>query len=245
MSSCCDEVLENLRILNEAINTARAGGLSNFDDLTRIINTCSESFDKFHNEYSSGENYLWESSPGVLFEAVDTWSATLMTLQKDYETSIKYNRELQKKVDSLEQKFSSLKEAATSNKEKLVLGQVAFDVDRSIPKLVIDPVLGICHNILRIKDMESALKGDEDIFKEEEQKIDCQKRWEELKAELGWSDKVFRYMKGLKQSRLTVAHPTIDEDIVRSAVDTFVERNDREMFRKLFQIYKETQQRLK
>ena len=244
MSSCCDEVLENLRILNEGINAAGADGLSNSDDLTRIINTCSESFEKFHNEYSSGENYLWESSPCVLFEAVDTWSATLMTLQKDYETSIKDNRELQKKVDSLEQKFSSLKEAATSNKDKLVLGQVAFDVDRSIPKLVIDPVLGICHNILRIKDMDSALKGDEDIFKEE-QKIDCQKRWEKLKAELGWSGKVFRYVKGLKQSRITVAHPTIDEDIVRSAVNTFVKCNDRETFRKLFQIYKETQQRLK
>ena len=59
-----------------------------------------------------------------------------MALYKYYETSINNNSELRKKIDSLEQKMSSLEEAATSNKEKLVLGQVAFDVDQSIPKLV-------------------------------------------------------------------------------------------------------------
>ena len=54
----CDEVLENLLTLKER---------------TRIINTCSESLERLI-EYSSGENYLWESSPGVLFEAIGTWS---------------------------------------------------------------------------------------------------------------------------------------------------------------------------
>ena len=171
-----------------------------------------------------------------------------MALHKYYEISINNKSELRKKVDSLEQKISSLEEAATSNKEKLVLGQIAFVVDQSIPKLVLDPVLGIDHDIIRIKDMESALNGDEDepdIFEEEEQRIDCRKRWEELKTELGWSGKVFRYIKVLKEVRVTVAHPTIDGDIVRSAMNTCVKHNDRETFRKLFQIYQETQQRLK
>ena len=46
--------------------------------------------------------------------------------------------------------------------------------------------------------MESALRGDEtfsDIFESEEQRKSCQEQWQTLKMELGWNDKVLKYMK--------------------------------------------------
>lgn len=127
-----------------------------------------------------------------------------------------------------------LEESTKPDQQKLVLGQVVFDIDRSIPELILTPVVGAHHHITSIKDMQFALQGKmdfEDTFEDENQRRCCQQKWEKLKTEIGWCGSLLHYMK------LSIAHPSLNEDSIYAAMK-HIQPSKKETFKKFLAIHK-------
>ena len=98
--------------------------------------------------------------------------------------------------------------------DDLILGQVAYDIERYIVRIVLGPFVGPSHYITSIKKIQSALKGDEDytdLFSPEIQQ-QVARRWKDLQEVIHWSLDLFRFMNALKKGRISSAHQKVNED---------------------------------
>lgn len=100
-------------------------------------------------EFGADNQQLWETECEALLlnvaelnglvrralEEIECLGAAKSKL-KELEEGVK---ELEEKV---EQEKKELEEMMKIEKQKLILGQVAFDIDRSVPKQVLDSVVG-------------------------------------------------------------------------------------------------------
>ena len=243
MSSRLREFEENLETLK------RRSGEPLSDEFRKSL---SEVICFVENYQTWLEEYMdegFENAPYTLFEAVVDLINVVIDLKRMCETVCKENSELKTRASDLERKLKDLDETAKLDESKLILGEVACEVDRCIPELVLNRVVGRDHYITKIKDMESALRGSDsrfsDIFMNEEQRKECQVIWEQLKGELRWNTKVFRYMHKLRKNRVSTAHPTVKTDIVLTAMNNPIESRDREIFSKLFDIHQKVCKLLK
>ena len=190
------------------------------------------------------EDCQWETDSDALLEAVADLNAVAMD-PKDM------NSDLLARVSSLEQRLTALDEQTRTQTQtesgKQTIGEVACEVNQFIPQLVLDSIVGPDHYITKIKDMESAFRGDEtysDIFESEEQRKSCQEQWEALKEELGWNVKVFKYMKKRKRDRGTI--DSVEMEIARGATtNTHIKLSDWEAFQSLISIHQKLVHSLK
>ena len=187
------------------------------------------------------EDCQWETDSDALLEAIAILSAVAMDLNKKFDTLKDMNSDLRVRVSCLEQRVNDLDEQTQTQTEsgKQTIGEVACEVNQFIPQLVLDSIVGPDHYITKIKDMESALGGDEtfsDIFESEEQRKSCQEQWEALKTKLGWNVEVFNYMKIHKRDRGTIA--SVETEIARAATNAHVKFSDWEAFQNLIGIHR-------
>ena len=175
----------------------------------------------------------------ALFEAVNNSTVVATDLYKKFEAVAGMNSDLRVRVSCLEQKVKDLEEQTQTESGEQRIGEVVCEVNQFIPQLVLDPVVGPDHYITKIKDMESALRGDDtyysDIFESEEQRKYCQEQWETLKTELGWNDKVFKYMRVHKRDGGTIA--SVEKEIACATTNTHIKLSDREAFQNLIGIH--------
>lgn len=123
------------------------------------------------------------------------------------------NEVLKRKILDLEKEFRKLGE----DKESLIIGQLAFAVDQAVMKRVLQDIRGSDRFIFSISDMEKAILGKEyyeDVFTDEEKKL-IKRRWNELKAQLGWKGKHYRCVKEWKSPQL---QSEIDVDEMQQAL---------------------------
>ena len=152
---------------------------------------------------------FWESRCQVLIETL----RNLADLAKNNSAKVESENEklrrevsdLQKKVSDLERKVEKLQE----DKQNLVAGQIAFEVDKAVLKKVLEGIQVPDAKELSIGAMEKAINGERnytDIFTEK-QREHAERQWNELKSQLGWRGKHYRRLKELKSLRHEIAHP--------------------------------------
>ena len=126
---------------------------------------------------------------------------------------------------------------------QLILGQLAAEVDREIPQLVLNPIIGD-HNIVGVGGLTKALKGKKpygQVFKNEEQKAKAIACWDDLRKKLQWSDDLFLFMKALKKFRNPFAHPTIEKKAIERCKSK-MPNPKKQMVERLWTIYSELSQ---
>lgn len=175
-------------------------------------------YERILEECDGEEASFWETNCEVLVEVVcSLHDAVDVLINKVKQTALK-NDELDSKLAELQTKHAKLEE----NERRLVVGQIAFEVDQ----VVLDSVLkGIGSPeelaIFTISAMERAIKKRDnysDAFRSEAERQEVEKRWNALKSKLGWNGRHFRYIRELKNLRLSSAHPKLDIEATRKAL---------------------------
>ena len=145
--------------------------------------------------------------------------------------------DLQKRVKQLEGSDQRAKELKGSDKKKLLLGQLAFKLDRALlDKVLEDSECESAENLrLRyIKDMEDAINcvgHYASVFEDDERKR-VELSWRKLRAKLGWKDKHYLALRNLKRLRRDLAHPKFSIEEITDAIGKVPEslsRQDKEI----------------
>ena len=200
-----------------------------------------------------GDNpQLWETECEVLFatlievrDLVSTASEKMVWLGEANFTLKRDVMQLQDKMKRLEVQINDLThdiEEMKIQNQKLVLGQVAFNIDKFVSKRVLDKLVGPDHFIGSIMEMELAIEGHKryaDVFKSEMEKKTAEQKWETLQKELNWNSKLFRYMQDLKKDRLDIAHPTVDKESILAAMENNIPQKHKQLFLQLCAIHEE------
>ena len=130
----------------------------------------------------------WESSSMMLFEAMSRYNGLVTTcLEKINALEVENSKmkaafkNMKDKVNALEKELKRL----SHDRHKLVLGQVAFEIESEIVRSILDRLIGSNHYINGIEDMEYAIRGADyaDVLTEEKRGM-AGKNWRELKQTL-------------------------------------------------------------
>ena len=167
----------------------------------------------------------WETSCKSFVEVVCVLYDMVDVLYAKVKQTVLRNDELTKKLEEVTKDLQELrrKHAMLGEiEQKLVVGQIAFEMD----KVILDVVLkGIGSRedlaIFNISAMEKAIekKGNySDVFKSEDERRKVEMRWNTLKSSIGWEGRHFRYIGQLKRLRLDSAHPEMDAETIRKAL---------------------------
>jgi hypothetical protein len=132
----------------------------------------------------------------------------------------KIDKEYKQKIKALESKIKELQMEKEVNEYKLARGQIAYDIEKAVIRLVLDGVKSN-HHITAIWAMKKAIRGKKDfvdIFQNEEQQQMAKNKWDELQKEFPLEGRHIRYIRELKDCRVGPAHPNVDayrlEDIL-------------------------------
>ena len=91
-----------------------------------------------------------------------------------------------------------------AEKAQLLLGQLAYEVEKGIACKVLDPIAGEDHFIYSVEGLELALEGTRRHYKEvlesEQKRKDATEAWENLKKIIKWSDELHRFISRLELS---------------------------------------------
>ena len=168
---------------------------------------CMDEVDKLSEHVSSeckDEQDLWQSTCMVLQELVCQFTelvATCLEKIKGLKEEVEALKQLEGEIKTLKEKMEEM----NVNSRKLVLGQIAYEIDKAVVSYVLNEIVEPNHFINTIKDMESAIRGDDsnyaDVLATAERKLEAEDRWRKLKEKLHWNPLHFRYMKLLKQHR--------------------------------------------
>lgn len=165
----------------------------------------------------------WQTAAEVLFEDLCESKTLIGVALKEIDLLKKENAEIkvtlnnhEKKIEQIEGKLKYLE----ANRLLLMLGQISYDIDGKVTKKVLDGIVPEEEHISTISDMEAAVNGTDhfDVFKSESEKEAAKSKWESLKKEMRWSEKLFRYLKKLKSNRVPIAHPPVDRQFIETAL---------------------------
>jgi uncharacterized protein (UPF0335 family) len=186
---------------------------------------------------------LLEESEDEMKSAVNT--EVLLSVLSDFYELIEYLEQmvssLNKDVKELKQNVSSLSEDAKELKEKvkeateeleklkgdhikLILGQLAFEVEEAIVNEVFMKIIGppAEHYITTIADMQNALMRQAnfaDVLADDSNREKATEKWKGLQRTLDWKDYHFRCISYLKYSRVSVAHPKFEVSTIRKVIN--------------------------
>ena len=155
----------------------------------------------------------------VLYDKVKQTALRNDELTKNFEEVTKNFEEVTKNLQELRRKHAMLEET----EQKLVVGQIAFEMDEVVLNFVLKGI-GSREDlaIFNISAMEKAIGNKDnysDVFKSETERRKVEMRWNTLKSRIRWEGRHFRYFKKLKRLRLDSAHPKMDAETIRKALD--------------------------
>lgn len=185
---------------------------------------------------------LWEMNFELLLQVISYFNQLILMAFEKVDSLVRENSkkkmEFENQREKLEDLESRIKNMETE-KYKLVLGQVAFEMDKAVPKCVLGDTICQCHYIDSIAKMQKAIEGERDyadvLNKSERSKAVI--KWKDIQVQLEWTPNHLRYMKKLKKLRLDTAHPPVNEETVYAALEKdLIPRNDRKIFDELFKM---------
>ena len=155
----------------------------------------------------------------VLVSVVSNFYQLIECLDQTVVQSTEEIKKLKIQVKELVKQLEELKEDRT----RLMLGQLAFEVEKAIIDEVLTGIIGSPdkHYVNTIKDMQDALGRTEnfaDVLSDDSNLQKAMKKWKDLQETLNWKDIHFRYIMNLKSFRVPVAHPKFDAAIVVNAI---------------------------
>jgi hypothetical protein len=217
-------------------------GSISHDQLTQLL---GPDMDQLLSKLESTDNQeIWESDRHILFATIAELKAFLLEVHNksnlkvaDLETD---NCKLKERVRNMEGKLKNMEDKfkkMEADELALLRGQVAFDVDRSIAKRVLNPVLGENY-VESIKDMEDVLQERKFFFNNNAQQKAVQ-NWKELQTKLKWNPMFTYYISKIKSARLHIAHPKLQEykkERIDSACDQ-LPPSDRPQFKELMAMH--------
>ncbi len=229
----------------ETINDQLKGGYSIDPILIDHLQMDLEDMLEIVRQECEADPEQWESNSMILFEAISNYNELVITCLKNIDAIKDENMKIKAALKSMNDKINALKEEVkrlSFDTHRLVLGQVAFEIEKAIVSSIFDELIGPSHYINGIKDMERAIHGVDsnyaDVLTEEEKGV-ADKSWRDLKQILNWHPWHFRYMKSLKQHRISAAHPEINVAKVEVALENGVlPESDTKLFNELFTMYK-------
>ena len=129
-----------------------------------------------------------------------------------------------------------------AEKAQLLLGQLAYEVEKRIACKVLDPIAGEDHFIYSVEGLELALEGTRRHYKEvlesEQKRKDATEAWESLKKTIRWSDELHRFISRLELSYDSCVYLTITDSAVKDAMKNESSR-DKKLIDKLLYIHHE------
>lgn len=220
-----ETLLHEVRRLQSQVQSIGDG--TSLDILQRNTVSADRLYERILKERDSAGEAAppWETSCKSFVEVVCILHDTMDVLFDRVKQTTLRNDELAKNfaevtqtLEELQRKHAMLEEI----EQKLVVGQITFEIH----ELVLDVVLkGIGSRedlaIFTIGTMEKAIKKKDnysDVFTEAERQ-EVTKRWNTLKSSIGWEGRHFRYIGELKRLRLDTAHPKMDAETTRKALD--------------------------
>lgn len=160
--------VENIRRQYSALASQLKNGddcdFSLLDDIQKDLDLL---WDEMTEEFTEPE--YWEMGSRGLFEALCESNSFNQSLSDEVDKLKKKNHiitqkleEQKKKIEQLEEKLKQME----GNKFLLMLGQVAYDVDRKITRKVLNQIVPPEEHISTIRDMEAAISGRDhhDVF---------------------------------------------------------------------------------
>jgi regulator of replication initiation timing len=156
----------------------------------------------------------------VLLSVVSSLYELIECLEKKVSTLSRDVKELKEKVKEATEELEALK----GDHIKLILGQLAFEVEKAIVNEVLTEVIGSPDEyfITTIADMQNALMRQAnfaDVFTDDSNCERATKKWKDLQKTLDWKDYHFRCISYLKYSRVSVAHPKFEVSTIRKAIN--------------------------
>lgn len=148
-------------------------------------------------------------------------------------------KQLSDRYKLLEQRVKRLEESRLKSMEV----QLAFQIYQAIIHYVLSNTDPEQEHICTIGDMEKALRGKSnfaDIFNTEDDKQKAELKWEELKRELNWSGKHFRYLKKFEDFHMQLGDPGLlfESQAIKHALENdTLEIQEKELFADCFRIF--------
>ena len=256
MSSRMEELREAFKSLRIQLDSSDT---LNSDSIKEVI-AFDEDLSKFRADLDQerfSEKPTWENAREemyeILFEAklfanrafkkIFSLKADNSSLKREVESLQAQVKKLDKTVDTLSIKIN----ISDTHEEKLLLGQVAYDIENYVAKIVLDPLVGPKHYITSINKMQSAIKGDDnyaDLFPEATRR-EAEKNWKDLQEQIKWNLDLFRFMGTLKKDRISSAHPIVVKEKAIAAMKNNVPRYEQEKFLALLKIHEELEIQIK
>ena len=185
---------------------------------------------------------LWESDSIMLVQAMSSYNELVTTCLKKIEAIQDENVKIKATLQSMKDRITSLEEELKQlnlDKNKLIIGQVAFEIEKAIVSSILDELIGPHHYINAIEDMERAISGEDSNYADvltDNQREEAEQSWKDMKLELDWHPRHFRYV---EQHRISTAHPDINEVKVKYALENgALPESETKLFSELFTMYK-------
>ena len=182
---------------------------------------------------------VWQNDCKVLLEAVSYGMESAILLFDGLIRSESTQRKLNEEVRLLRERCSVLGKIQKL-RLKLMVRQVAFDIEGRI----IDRVLtGLVAHVNTIAELEMAIKRQrnfEDLFENECDRKTAASRWAAFKDKFSWKGRHTRYIQELKDTYLSAAHPKCDLKVIREAlVNCTFEVRDKNLLNEFLKIYEQ------
>ena len=250
MSSRVEEIRLNVRFLESQVHSSNV----NSSTIQQFEDSCDNSLtliDELAEEFGDSQE-LWETECEGLFETVIEIKDFVKTAFERISWLEEENFKLKEELKQLQEKVKELEVIVQDLKHdkdkvtalKLIIGQVAINVDQNVPKHVLDHLEEPDHFIDSIMKMELAIEGQHknyaDVFLNETERKTAEQKWEALQKKVNWSPRLFRYMQDLRKERGNIAHPNVDKDSIRAAMKNIPQEHE-QLFLQLFEIHEVVQ----
>ena len=218
-SLVCSRIEEVDQKAETLLSQFKASGQMKHEDLIALKNELtSKTFKEEVLEECKDENKSAVNTD-VLFSAISNLCKLIECLEQKVSTLSENVRELTEKVKEANEKL----EAWKGDRIQLILGQLAFEVEKAIVNEVLAAIIGSPdkYYITTIADMQSALEKKayfSDVLADDSNHKNATKRWKDLQTTLDWKDYHFRCISYLKRSRVSAAHPKFEVADVTKAI---------------------------
>ena len=195
----------------------------------------------------------------VLFEIFVDYIEILDTKIQDLEDQtldIKQQvQQLDDRLKLLEDRFKKPKEEHEEERMTSMVGQLAHEIDKEVLHHVLSDLIDVNEkHVYGISNMEKAIKGKRnynDILEHEDDRLRARKKWDDLKTDLGWEGKHFRYLKYLRQFCLRDdPQADFDPEVIKQALEigslkgpVIVDGQDKILLEKCLEMHKHLRER--
>ena len=194
----------------EILSQAKTGGIKHetLKDLKEALQTKTElNIDVLYSIISN------------LYDVIECLDQKISEISQECSAAKTDIQKLRTDVVQITKKLESQK----ADTVRLMLGQLAFNLEKAIVKEVLTDVVGSRdHFVNSIKDLHKVLnrkKNFREVLADDAKHKEANRRWIDLQTRLGWKEVHFRCVNFLKYDRVSVAHPEFSYSDVQKAID--------------------------